>query len=277
MLQKEGLLPYFKVSAPPSGSRHNAVTYRPGVVVNDAASFLNDFTQRERVLLTELDASLRRLSEVNIRVLGTHERADKTEWAIAREFMYLRDKRLIQRLIDRITSGEDFAAAVMDIGGYAYEAWYKSVGAEEEYRKARAALIAGVRDTQVREAIEQSQSPAETIWRDDRVMRLAGTALRLRAITDYVHLVARYRDPANRKSIQQSDATKLHELSSAMRQMSHVTLPDQLSELFEPGGSTLVSAVSRTLIEELQLVQNLIGEHAHDRWPYDISQDPNRS
>ena len=233
-LLQSGSFDYFDISVPPEDAEQDEVrwasedtrespaadawipeplpftaTVRPGYAITDPERFLEVFTRREILVLTQLGTGLARLGPGEIRALGTHRNKEDTVYDIEKEFGDLHRRKVWERLGNRLGSGTGFACEARELCEYLREAWRKAVYNRKDYENGRALLAAELAgDSAIHGAFLRCNQSGSAIWDNDRVRALAAVATDAHSFAKYLESLALFRDKATERVAPRQRSTR---------------------------------------------------------------------
>jgi hypothetical protein len=250
-LREEDILPYFDVLPPadaPGKPNDYRTTIEPAVSAASDGTFLEDFTEKERTVLCDLNNAMKRLGSDEIRALGTHENFQETLKDVKREFDWMR--RSVIEAEENIKAGKPFYNAVREALEYADEACRKSERNRDDYGKARSILCAELTDPELKAALLERQKPSDEIW--NREMKVvAGRARRAYARCHWIERIAFWSSPDTSHDSQRNWATALEKVNAELKAENIGGLPDSLDRVFAAGGLEFRPGVMEKLLEQL--------------------------
>lgn len=195
-LNAEGIGYYFELTPggssrdPVESASHPETTVGVAVPVQDAATFLDGFSEREIATLSDLSRSLRRLTPSQLRALGTHSDAISTHQDAVKEYEYITTKRIVEELKELINSDEAFSEIAHDLYEFADEGCRKSRENRDDYSAAWSILDEEISDPILRSAFQAKQSRADVIWRHNSLSTIFELSARCRTVALYLHAVS---------------------------------------------------------------------------------------
>jgi hypothetical protein len=256
-LREEDILPYFDIS-PPADTPRKPNDYRTTIepAVSAAASdgtLLEDFTEKERTVLCDLNNAMKRLGADEIRALGTHENFEETLKDVKREFDWMR--RSVIEAEENIKAGKPFHDAAREALEYADEACRKSERNRDDYQRARNILCAELTDPELKAAFLERQKSPDEIW--NREMKVvARRARRAYARCHWIERIAFWSSLDSSHASQRNWATALEEVNAELKAESIAGLPDSLDRVFTAGSLEFRAGLMEKILKQLAELKN---------------------
>lgn len=249
-LRQDDILPYFDIVPPvdaPQEPNDYRTTIEPALSAAADDGLLEDFTQKEREVIRDLQNAFKRLTAEELRALGTHENFEKTAADIEREFRWMQNA--VSEMHRCIRAGMPFHQAAQEVLEFADEACRKSERNRENYVNARNRVLAELNHADTKQAFEDCQASHVDIWDRNEMKQLAKRARCGYARARYLERIAHWASPAKQRSLSRNAEAALAEAIAELTSAGIRGLPESLDHVFVGSSTVLQEAAKEKLLE----------------------------
>jgi hypothetical protein len=221
-------------------------------------TLIRDFNETERRLIEEIDEIVRHLGVTQIRALGTHESLQETMRDI--QFEYDKMRPLVPAAVSKIRQNQSFIEDAREILEFVDEAYKKSHKNRNEYEWAHNRFLTDLKHPLLKQAFNDCQEPAGTIWDNVQIGALASQSERDFSIAKCLIAIAYFAEHAQeRDQVRSTDAREMEhhwkEGVIGLTKYGILNIPSVLKNVYEDDTPDLNAEACSRLVDLVQRLQ----------------------